>query len=176
MEWTIANVALLISASATAITSVISVPLPILRDWINQNNGERRARYEVFSNLVKELITNLDEVKKADRSYEMHSAYILANKPIDPQPQMEIDLRSKFNRDLNLLKLLAPETGVDATDFIRKVEILRLTTNGYAVENDKLVAKLDGSEVARTIVSLQDDIVNEGVDVLERARQALRYR
>ncbi len=122
MAWTPSDFALVISSSATAITALSGVVLPIWLKVREKRTHLQQGLYARAAEAISFCVENIEEVVRHKDSESMRLAYLEAGHGIPDEEERKVgaSVEREFERNFRMVQMLAEEVGVDFTDFRTK--------------------------------------------------------
>lgn len=176
MDWTASEFALVISTSATAITALSGVAIPLWRDASATRSRRREERYTKAAEAVFFCVEHIEEVTAHKRNQAMRMAFYESGLPEpDPEDKKEGDQAERdFQKNLRMAQMLATEAGVDFTKFNSHALTAFTAIPVFHFVDGKLTDTTGDEDLLGTRRKAIEDFVNEGANVLQSFRRSLQ--
>lgn len=176
MEWTATDIALVVSTSATAITALSSVAIPLWTGMSERRHNRREDRYVKVADAMFTCIGSIEQVCR-HRSYEaMRHAFLKDGKPIpDKDDQKEGQrLQDEFGRSFRVIQMMSAELEIPFEKLnLHKATALAAHPN-YVVNEGKLTQVEDETDYIAVRNRELDGFVAEAATLLSEFRTRLR--
>lgn len=175
MNWNASDYALVISTSATAITALSGVVLPL---WINRSDKKvkrREERYAKAADAVYFCTENIEQVVRHREHEAMRMAYLEEDISV-PDPEERREEQSvvrAFEMNFRMVQMMAEEIGVEFNEFKRYAIIARTSVEKYRVVEGSLKKISDDPDTQEKKRQAIDNFVIQGARMLKGFREKL---
>ena len=117
MEWTPSEIALVVSTSATALTAVSAIAVPLWMNAIEKRHDRRSRSYAKASEAVHFCVENIEHVINHREKNNMRMALMGSGQAVDWSDPEADQVSRDFDRRFRFAQLLAEELHVDFKSF-----------------------------------------------------------
>lgn len=175
MPWSANDIALVITASSTAIAAIAGLILPAIRE---RRISDRQKREQQYDRLLEALTDVMAVVDNAALAYQDQKLSIAMMEAGHEQDRADRDqsrsLLREYHSVIRRVYLLAEDIGVDPSDFNMRVTYVATLAPDYKVEDGVLMKSANHDEVAQARAAELDALTKDAAELLVGARQKLK--
>ena len=172
MTWSAADIALLVSTTATAVAALSGVALPLLSSAFEKRSAAKKDRFEALSSALVHCAENIENLHRHRESESMRFAILLAGKPIPDEEERKagLQLAVEFERCQRRAQIIAGEVDIDFLKINHLIAKIQVSVNKYEFDSGKLRrvnVQPDPLELARESIN---QLVSEIPRIIKIAR------
>ena len=162
-EWAASDIALVITTSATAITAVGGVILPLISKAIEKRDARNSDRARSFLELLDLCVATANDVTAHNTTEAIRLAYLKSGTPVPERTDETSEAAGKFLAASMRIKFYAKRHNIDARNFNIAAASIIATRPDLEVVDGKLLQS-GGPNAQREYAALTVKRLNDLVD------------
>lgn len=175
MEWTVNDIALVVSTSATALIAFSGVAVPLWVSAYEKRERRREERYAKAAEAVYFCAENIEQVVRHSQNEEFRSAFLKVGQSIPDEEERREEQRAmrEFEKNFRMVQMLAEEAGVDFKQFRLHALTARMSIRKYKIIGDKLTEVPTDQDTQKHQLEATDNFVTQGAVMLKAFRDRI---